>query len=125
MHACWWRCPVPDSSCVSVQTLQPQLDALHDDLMHLSADVRGEADKRAVAEQELGTLRAALEKASCSTVCLSPCPARPVPAQLHPLCWHSLFWQIWSDSRCTHTTAIILAWWRAAHLNGSCLCTVA
>eukprot|EP00891_Asterochloris_glomerata_P006908 jgi/Astpho2/6908/Aster-01775 len=49
-------------------TLQPQLDALHDDLMHLSADVRGEADKRAVAEQELGTLRAALEKASCSTM---------------------------------------------------------
>ena len=92
-----------------MQTLQPQLDALHDDLTHLSADVRGEADKRAVAEQELGALRAALEKASCSSARLSPCPARPVAAQLNPLCCHSGSWQIWSDSHCILTVAIILA----------------
>ena len=96
VHPGWVRMPAGGAArCliapVCVQALQPQLDALHDDLMQLSADVRGEADKRAVAEQELGALRAALEKVGCSTACLSPCPARPVAAQLNPLCCHAGF----------------------------------
>ena len=123
LHACWRRCPAPDSSCVSVQTLQPQLDALHDDLTQLSADVRGETDKRAAAEQELSALRAALEKVSCSIVRLSPCPASPDAAQLNPLHCHSGFWQILSEPHhiynchhpCLHTQVAPVQYLPPAH----------